>query len=49
VQGFGIARPMPEAAFREWLSVRGAATPPVAVRAALTGSGPAIQPTGKTA
>jgi EAL domain-containing protein (putative c-di-GMP-specific phosphodiesterase class I) len=48
-QGFAMARPMPEAAFREWLSVRGAQIAPVPLRAALTGSGPAGQSAGKTA
>ena len=49
VQGFAIARPMPEAAFREWLSVRGAENVPVPLRTTLTASGPAREPTGKTA
>jgi diguanylate cyclase (GGDEF)-like protein len=48
-QGFAMARPMPEAAFREWLSARGAQIAPVPLRAALTGSGPAGQSAGKTA
>jgi EAL domain-containing protein (putative c-di-GMP-specific phosphodiesterase class I)/GGDEF domain-containing protein len=49
VQGFAIARPMPEAAFLHWLAARGTQAAPLPARPALTGSGPSAEATGKTA
>lgn len=49
VQGFAIARPMPEAAFETWLAARCEEPTAIPLRAHLAGSGPAGGAAGKTA
>ena len=49
VQGFAIARPMPEAAFRQWLAARGSEPARPTFRPALTGSVSSGEAAGKTA
>jgi EAL domain-containing protein (putative c-di-GMP-specific phosphodiesterase class I)/GGDEF domain-containing protein len=48
VQGFAIARPMPEAAFRQWLAARGTDAM-VPLRSGSAAPDPAAEATGKTA
>jgi EAL domain-containing protein (putative c-di-GMP-specific phosphodiesterase class I)/GGDEF domain-containing protein len=49
VQGFVIARPMPEGAFLQWLAARQEESAAVPMRSAITGSGPSAGAVGKTA
>jgi diguanylate cyclase (GGDEF)-like protein len=49
VQGFMIARPMPESAFANWLSARGSSCSPAMRRCEATGPAATAGPAGKTA